>query len=65
MHMTKYRNILKNYKGHQGPNTIYTLLSKIGPELQESLTGGQLGHIMTLMWESYLHGQNQIAKELL
>jgi len=49
MNSLKYANALRNFHGHQGPQTRSAILAEIGPELIASLTGAQVGSVMDAM----------------
>ena len=57
MSTRKSNNAMRAYNGHTGDVTLNAVLSQIPQDLQDGLTGKQLGQVMTAINTAYHNGR--------
>lgn len=64
MNTKKYNNMLNNYEGNKGPEVLKTLFNRVPENLRNSLSGQQLGQVMTVIDKSYHAGKRASGAEV-
>jgi hypothetical protein len=57
--------MMANYTGHPGPVTVQAVLDQIPDSVKQSLTGAQLGRVMSTVNAAYHNGKAACGAEVM
>jgi hypothetical protein len=65
MNTLKRKNAMEYYDGFKGVQTVNAVMQEIPDELADSLTGKQLGMVMSAVNSAYHNGRDSTGAEML